>query len=257
MWGGQQSAQKPPPGPPWPGANVIIGVFDPLHQAVSAQRMKSLAPVADDIPVLRIFRCRPSRVAFDNVLRDVFVPDLLSYPAVRDVLVGRMGPEETGERLVASVWESARAMLTAMGDDIEASRFHPEYLDATTDRTLEVLPLAVCERWPDDRPVTILRLSRGTVRPSSLGEYVKAARDGALADRKDQGPVAFYLATVPSGFVTLSSWSSWAAIEAATGADTTAPISTRHNELISDFAAEHFEALPLARRPSSRAMAST
>ena len=203
-------------------------------------------------PVLRIFRCRPLKLGFDRTLRDVLVPDLLAHEAVADVIVGRRGPDEIGERIVASVWESEQAMVDAMGPEIEASAFHPEYLAETRDRTLEVVPLAVHLRWPDhDRRRRSSGCRTGGWSQAGSNAYVEAAHNGAEGDHERLGSAAFYLGTAgPVDFVTLSVWPSWTEIAAATGADIHRPIATRHGDLIETFRAEHFEAVPLvARRP--------
>lgn len=202
--------------------------------------------------VLRLFRCLPVELGFDRILRDILVPDLLTLPAVSDVIVGRQGPGEMGERLVASVWETSTAMLESMGRDVESSSFHPERLPETRDRTLEVVPLAVHLRWPDHEAPAIVRLSHGSVVDGGLERYVEAARAGAEADHQRLGSAAFYLGTPgPADFVTLSVWPSWAAIAAATGADIRRPIATRHGDLIADFRAEHLEVVPMVSRPSA------
>ena len=59
------------------------------------------------------------------------------------------------------------------------------------------------------------------------------------------GPIRFYLARDGSseGFVTVSVWNGWAAIERATGGDIQRPTATRRPELIQSFDATHFEAI--------------
>ena len=211
--------------------------------------MPSNAPPA----VLRLFRCYPVRLGFDTVLRDVLVPDLLGIDAVRDVIVGRHGPNELGERVVASVWDSADAMLEAMGPELDESRFHAEHLDDTRDRTLEVVPLRVQLRWPADQSAAILRLSHGRVADGGLERYVEAARLGAESDHERLGSTAFYLGTTePVDFVTLSVWPSWSSIATATGADIHRPIATRHGDQIVEFKAEHLEVVPLVARKPDR-----
>ena len=198
-----------------------------------------------DQAVLRLFRCRPLRTAFDGILRDELIPELRCRPGVIDVQVGRKGPDELGERLVASVWGSHEAMVASVGEDLESSPFHPEYLAETADRSLELLPLATVLRFGGTREPGIVRLARGMVQPGELPEYVEEARVGALGDSAGgAGPIALYLAIdEPDRFVTLSIWDTWASIEAATGADVRRPIATQRSERLVAFDVNHYEAV--------------
>ena len=72
---------------------------------------RGVACTVSDHRVLRLFRFRPVRKGFDGILRDALIPDLFAFPDLVDVYVGRHGPDEMGERLVASVWESRAAMI--------------------------------------------------------------------------------------------------------------------------------------------------
>lgn len=174
------------------------------------------------------------------------IPDLLRRPGVVGVHVGRHGPDAIGERLVASVWESQEAMIEAMGPDIEQSRFQPEHLSDTTDRSVLVHRLAVAVRTDRSDPERVIRVVRGRVRPGELDAYVQDARAGTLRDAaSQQGPLALYLAPLPpDGFLTLSVWSEWSAIEASTGAGTRAPSATRHAERLVEVDATHYESVP-------------
>jgi hypothetical protein len=201
--------------------------------------------------VLRIFRFQPVRKGFDAVLRDVLVPDLFAIPEVADVYVGRQGPDEMGERLVASIWESRAAMAAAVGEDFDHPVFHPEHLAETTERILEIHELDIALRFAEARrgtqPATgIVRVLRGRVRPGELATYLDEVRIGTAADADSgHGPLALYLAVeAPDRFVTLSVWSSWAALEAATGGNVSRPIATRHEERILAWQASHYECLP-------------
>jgi heme-degrading monooxygenase HmoA len=198
-----------------------------------------------DQPVLRLFRCRPLRTAFDGILREEMIPELRCRPGVIDVQVGRKGPDELGERLVSSVWESREAMVASMGDGLESPHFHPEYLAETTDRSLESLPVATVLRFGGDQEPGIVRLARGEVRPGELPAYVEEARAGALGDiAGGAGPIALYLAIEgPDRFVTLSIWDSWSSIETATGADVRRPIATQRSERLVAFDVTHYEAV--------------
>ena len=64
---------------------------------------------------LRLSTFRPARVGFDGLLRDTLVPELLAFPQLVDLHVGRQGPDETGARLVASknphYWDATHTRL--------------------------------------------------------------------------------------------------------------------------------------------------
>jgi hypothetical protein len=195
-------------------------------------------------PVLRLFHFRPLRSAFDGVLRDVMVPDLRQFAGLVHLCVGRRGPDELGPRLIASVWASRAAMAEAVGEHFDPPIFHPELINETEERVLEVLPLAILLRFEGDAPPRIMRAFRGRVRPGERAAYLEEARVGTLADvDAGGGPLALHLAIGPGDddFLTISVWTSWSAIEAATGGDIERPIATRHPERIVEWDASHFE----------------
>ncbi len=211
-----------------------------------------------DHRVLRLFRFRPVRKGFDGILRDALIPDLFAFPDLVDVYVGRHGPDEMGERLVASVWESRSAMLSAVGDSFDQPVFHPEYLEETADRGLDIHQLDLTFRFDDvlvaAQPATgILRLAHGQVHQGELDAYREDVRLGTIADDEaGHGPLAFYLAfEPPDRFVSMSVWSSWSVLEVATGSDVNRPIATRHPERIQALDIVHYELLPNMRHPMS------
>ena len=214
-------------------------------------------PVSERL-VLRLFRFRPVRKGFDAILRDELIPDLVAFPDLVDVYVGRQGPDEMGERLVASVWESRPAMAAAVGEGFELAMFHPEHLGETADRVLEMEDLAVVMQF-DDPPsmpeptAGVLRVARGHIQPGELDAYREDVRLGTLADAEaGHGPLALYLAVEPPDrFLTFSVWSSWSLLEAATGGDVRRPLATRHAERIKDWGAAHYETLPKMAHPGS------
>jgi len=202
----------------------------------------------DSTQILRIFRCRPLHGAFDEVLRDVLVPQLRLRAGVTDVYVGRQGPDELGSRLIVSLWSSRAAMVDAMGTDIEASTFFPEHLAATIDHELDVLPLSVALRFATtDRP-RILRVAEGSVAQGELPAYVRETREGTERDAAaHSGPLALFLGErQATGFITLSTWRSWSDIEAATGADIARPVTTQRADRLTAFHATHYEAVDIA-----------
>jgi hypothetical protein len=199
--------------------------------------------VPDEGPVIRLFSFRAARPAFDEILRDEIVPDLWTLPGIVDCYSARQGPEELGPRVVASVWRTRAEMTGALGEDLDASRFHPEYLDETTDRRLEVMPLAIEQRYEAPEPARILRILRGSVKPGEIGAYVEDVRAGLNLDAaRPDGPVSLYLAAAePDAFITLSAWRSWAHIERATGGDLRRPRSTSRPERLVEWDVSHFE----------------
>ena len=54
--------------------------------------------------------------------------------------------------------------------------------------------------------------------------------------------------------MTLSVWSSWSALEVATGGDVGRPIATRHEERLLAWEAAHYEVLPNMGHPRSPAV---
>lgn len=201
--------------------------------------------------VLRLLEFRPRRPAFDTILRDEVVPAMLAMPGIVDVFAGRSGPDELGRRLVASVWESERAMQASLGDGGPGEALGQTYLGATMDRDAAHLPLRLC--FPVSQPVRggILRLFRGRVRAGELDDYVREALGGTEADRAARhGPVGLFLGTPgPGSFVTLSIWADWDDLLAATGGNHERPIATRHAERLVAWEVSHYEVLPDLARP--------
>jgi hypothetical protein len=199
-----------------------------------------------DTSVLRLFTFRPVRTEFDQIIRDVMVPDLHSLPDLLSVHVGRQGPDERGPRLIATRWTSHAAMAESVGTSFEAPVFHPEYLPETTDRQLEAYPIAVERTADDGRTPALLRLARGRVREGQAGVYAQEVAAGTEADiAAGTGPLVLCLVVLPPDrFVTFSVWSDWASIERATGSDIHTPIATRHPERIAEWSVHHYEVLP-------------
>jgi hypothetical protein len=197
-------------------------------------------------PVIRLFSFRPTRPSFDSVLRNEAIPSLRGLPDLQAMYVGRQGPDELGPRLVASVWPSLESMDNAMGGAVDWAGFHPERLQDVVEEAVEVLSLAVSFKSAGAESARILRTLRGRILPGKRAAYIEEARAGVEADGEaGHGPLAYYLATGESEdtFVTLSAWSSWTAIEMATGGDIRRPLATRHPELIAAWEATHYEAL--------------
>lgn len=206
---------------------------------------------------LRLFEFTPVRAAFDSILRDVMIPDLLGLPGVVEVYVGRHGPDEIGPRLVASIWESELDMADAIGVSFDRPRFHPEFLEETVDRRLEILPLAFAHRSASHDAGSIIRLVTGHVRTGELDAYIREAWAGTEDDAAaGRGPIALYLAArPPDGFRTLSVWPDWSTLQDATGGQIDRPIATRHAKRLVRWQAMHFEFVPDLIQPGSARLA--
>ena len=215
------------------------------------------APMSGDRETIRLFQFLPIRGAFDTILRDVMIPDLWGLPGVLEVYVGRHGPDEIGPRLVASIWETNQAMAEGLGTSFEDPKFHPEYLDETTDRVLDVLPLTFSYRSDAAAQPTIMRLVSGRVRPDELESYVAEAWAGTEDDAAaGRGPDALYLAAQPPDlFRTLSVWPDWQTLQDATGGDIDRPIATRHARRLVAWSARHYEVVPDLIRSDAAASA--
>jgi hypothetical protein len=154
-----------------------------------------------------------------------------------------------------SVWSDRTALAVALGDGHAGGPTPVEITSDAQEVTVRSLPLVLHLRFerPDDP--RILRVFRGEVRPGQLDAYVDAARAGTYADASaEHGPHVLYLAVDrPSHFLTVSLWSDWSRIEAATGGDIHQPIATRHAERLVGGSASHFELLPDQAAPGTSA----
>jgi heme-degrading monooxygenase HmoA len=197
--------------------------------------------------ILRLLEFRPAQAAFYEILRSDLMPALLRLPGIVDGYSARQGPDDTGPRVVATVWRTRAAMVAAVGEQL--GMFRPDLLAATTDHDLEMLPLLVGRRYLITERPRILRIVRGHVRPGELTAYATDVRDGSGLDAaRDNGPVSVYMGgDVERGsdaFLTLSTWRDWRDIEAATGGDIHRPRATRHPERLVGWEVDHFEIVP-------------
>ena len=150
------------------------------------------------------------------------------------------------ERIIASVWPSAAAMRDGLGLDSDGARSALELPDRSVDTRVEVLPLAVDLAFGDTADALVLRVYRGRIREGELQAYLDDARAGTLADdAAGRGPLALHLGIEePDRFVTVSAWTGWDRIEAATGGNIRNPVATRHPERLVDGTVRHYEILP-------------
>ena len=194
---------------------------------------------------LRVVAFQPSglEAPVDAVLREAIVPRLLECDDVIDAWIGRHGSASDRTRVLASTWTAepgaGMADLDILGDAGLADG--PPVVDR-----VDHIGLAVHARFERPEPARILRVFRGTARPGELDDYVLEARNGMSADSEvNDGLIAFALGTVPpDSFITVSVWTGWSAIEAATGGNTRRPFSTRNAERLVEFQIVHYEILP-------------
>lgn len=178
----------------------------------------------------------------DQFVREAMVPGLRAQEAARHVYAGRAGPDDVGQRVVASVWESesddAPPGITDLLD-LERS-------ESIARVSVEVFPLVLSLPFELNDEARILRVFRGQARPGELELYVAEARDGTYADvAAAHGPAALFLGVAePDGFVTVSVWAAWENIAAATGGDLRTPIATRHAKRLVSGTATHYEIVP-------------
>jgi heme-degrading monooxygenase HmoA len=209
-----------------------------------------------DSSVVRIYRFRPAQqdAPIDAVLRDELLPDALVLPGLLDAFVGRRGHAAGDHRVIVSVWQSLGAMESALGDGSPMAPLRNLDAGELEEVCVEVLPLAVVLRMDRPDPPCLLRVYRGETRPGELDAYVEEARAGTLMDAEsNMGLVSLYLATAPpSRFVTVSAWTSWAAVEQATGSNVKRPDSTRNARRLVTGTVDHYEILPETARPPAR-----
>lgn len=180
----------------------------------------------------------------DQQLRDIVLPGLHAQPGMRYAYPGRTGASDLGQRLVASVWEfegggeQPPAHLTAL--------LPFEGVAGMSEVTLELVPLVVNLPFESAEEPRILRVFRGQIGPGGLEYIVQAARDGTYENVVAQhGPAAMFLGVQqPDRFLSVSVWTAWDNIEAATGGNLREPIGTRHLQNLAAGSVEHYEILP-------------
>jgi heme-degrading monooxygenase HmoA len=209
-----------------------------------------------DARILRLFGFRPlgSGAELDAALRNEVLPDFTALDGILDAYVARSSADDDGERVIASIWESRDEMAAELGESSVLGRFHPERLEELTSSRLDILPISVTARFERRAAPAILRVFRGEVHDGELDAYVEEARSGTLADgRTNDGLVALYLGTeAPTRFITVSAWTTWEAIETATGGNIRRPVATRNAVRIASGTATHYEILPATTRPPQR-----
>lgn len=202
-------------------------------RGVSGSQTVRLAILRDPAPMSQI----------DTSIRRRGLAALAALPGVVEAYAGRHGPDQNGERVIATVW--------APGSETSANQRECLEIDlaglaSSVERvSTEVLPLRLTLRFPSEAAPQVLRIFRGEIRDGRVDEYLDAARAGADRDALlGEGPLAVYLAmTGELSFLTVSIWSGWSAIQDRTGSDVHHPVSTQHRELLKAGSAFHYEIL--------------
>jgi hypothetical protein len=201
-----------------------------------------------------VFHTAGSESPVDAALRSAIVPRLLARDEIHDAWIGRQGSPADQRRVLASTW-TGEPGAHPVDLEILADPALPPGI-AIVDRVDQV-ELAVHARFERSEPARILRVFRGRVKAGELDAYVGEAARGMAADSEvNDGLMAFVLGTdPPEMFLTVSAWTGWAAIEAATGGNTRQPFATRNAERLASFSVAHYEILPETpdRRPGSDA----
>jgi hypothetical protein len=190
--------------------------------------------------------------SIDAALRDEVVPGLGDLPGVRHVFAARRAVETGGARVIASVWEGGHD-VPATPESLPIGRASRDVAALLPDAEVELLPLEISALFQAPEPSRILRIFRGTVRHGEIDPYLLEAETGMRADTlTDNGLTAFYLGTTrPDAFVTVSAWTSWAAIERATEGDIRRPFVTQNSARLVGYEVSHFEIVAERRRASS------
>ena len=154
--------------------------------------------------------------------------------------------DQARERVIATTWPDVRTMVAALGPESEHGVAPIEELPVMADSNVRVLPLAFSLTFDRSSPPSVLRVYRGRARPGELHEYTAEVREGTFADDSAaHGPLALCLAhDEPDRFVTVSTWTDWDTIMAATGGSFTNPIATRHSHRLLEGTADLYEILP-------------
>jgi heme-degrading monooxygenase HmoA len=186
----------------------------------------------------------------DAALRET-MPAFLSQPGLAGAWFGRRTTRDAEERALVSVWQSSEAEaaslrlpegMVELEDDIDI----PERI---------VLPVAFDIRGSGSATPTILRIYDGRTRPGELEAYVDEARAGSRREAQRPGaPIAVCLAFErPDRFVTVSVWSDWSSLEAATGGDIRRPLASHDAARLSEGEPSHYEIMGgPAESPHSR-----
>ena len=180
----------------------------------------------------------------DAALRDELVPELSLLPDLRHCFAARQGSSGDEVRVIASVWGGVRPVPDSP-EALPIGRAGREIRPLLERAQVEQLSIEIPARFQRPEPARILRVFRGHVVAGEMDAYLEEARSGMLADASiNAGLSAFYLGTRrPDDFVTVSAWTTWSAIEMATGGDVRRPFVTRYSARLARYEVAHFEIL--------------
>jgi hypothetical protein len=153
--------------------------------------------------------------------------------------------------MIVSIWESGVALTSALGA-AGGDRLEIETADEVGTSRVECATIALDLPFDRTDPAQVLRVFRGQVREGELDMYVEEARNGTLADAAGpHGPLGLYLGPQPPDrFVTVSIWTGWESIEAATHGNIRQPIATSNAARLVGGTATHYEVVPGAAHRS-------
>lgn len=185
--------------------------------------------------------------AVDAALRSQLVPRLLGERSVRNAWQGRRGGAD-GNHVLVSTWADGPVDGPFEPPDIAFLREALAGLGGVELAAVEQLEIAVHAQFQRPEPPRVLRVFHGSTRLGELTDYVDDARAGMTEDaRVNDGLVSFVLAhDRQDAFVSVSTWTGWPAIEAATGGNTRQPFATRQTRRLAGYRIVHLELLPEA-----------
>lgn len=188
------------------------------------------------------FEAQVPEPVLDAALRDEIIPELSQMPDIQHCFAARRGLAGDELRVIASVWGAGRPVPESPeAQTVGLARGDVRSL--LEGAQIEVFPIEVQARLTRPEEARILRVFRGHVDAREMDAYLVEARSGMLADASiDSGLSAFYLGTRrPDDFLTVSAWTSWSAIEKATGGDVRRPFFTRNSARLASHEVAHFE----------------
>jgi hypothetical protein len=188
------------------------------------------------------FEAQVPEPVVDAALRDEIIPELSRLPDIRHCFAARRGLAGDEFRVIATIWEAGRPVPESP-ETLRIGAASRDVRPLVELAQVDVLPIEVQARFARPEEARILRVFRGHVAAKEMDAYLVEARTGMLADASiNSGLSAFYLATRrPDDFVTVSAWTSWSAIELATGGDVRRPFVTRNSARLVGHEVLHFE----------------
>ena len=188
------------------------------------------------------FEAQVPEPVIDAALRDEIIPELSRLSDISHCFAARRGLGGDELRVIATVWQAGRPVPESP-EVLQVGAASRDVRPLLERAQVDVLPIEVQARFKRPEEARILRVFRGHVTPQDMDAYLVEARTGMLADASiNAGLTALYLATRrPDAFVTVSAWTSWSAIELATGGDVRRPFVTRNSARLAGHDVAHFE----------------